>query len=495
MKENSNTDNVQVNYNYSYLIRFSGDVTYRKHNSRTLFEDTLMHNLVQALKKNKLQYKLVKLSARIYLETDKEASNILSKIFGIHSFSPCNKIEFSSLAELGKGVLELYKEVVKGKKFAIRCRRTGKHDFNSEQASSYIGSLLLPYSSGVNLDNPDVEVGVEIRDNYAFVFDKTIGGPSGIPIGTGDNVLSLFSGGFDSPVASWFLAKRGCKVDFIHFAFGSLDDTIDVVKVAKYLADNWFYGYEPRMYIVQMSSFINEIMKKLVPKIWQVALRKGMYIASEMLALEKNYDAMLTGESIAQATSQTARNIRVAEEGISLPIFRPLIGLDKNEIIDFAKKIGTYELSLKVQELCSIAIGPLTPRADPEKFRKDFNTLNLDIIKEAVKNRIEIDFSMPLDEQLLKIKENEDFSINYIPHDAVIVNLMPEKMKIPNSLTLLDLTDEILNKSTVIFVCEKGLTSKGLAKHYRNLGYRTYSLEGGFEGYNKLKRSFIKTTI
>ncbi len=479
--------NIQIQ-NYSYLIRFSGDVTYRKHNSRELFEKILLHNIIYALKKSNVSYNVNKMSARIFLETSREVSQILSKIFGISSFSPCVKLDFLNLEDLGKKVFEIYKEEVKGKKFAIRCRRAGKHDFTSQQASSYIGSLLLPYSSGVNLENPEIEISLEIRNNKAFVFNKTIEGPKGLPIGTGDKVLSLFSGGFDSPVAAWFLAKRGCKVDFIHFAFGSLNDAIDVVKVAKYLAENWFYGHEAKIYIVQLGSFINEIMKKLVPKIWQVALRRGMYMAAELLAIEKGYDAMVTGESIAQATSQTARNIRVAEEGIKLPIFRPLIGMDKEEIIDFSRKIGTYELSLKVQELCSIAIGPLTPRADIEKFRNDFSLLNLDTIKEAVENNIEIDLLRPLEEQLSKLKE-EEFTISFIPHDSVIVNLMPEKMKIPNSITLLDLSDDILNKSTVIFVCEKGLTSKGLAKHYRKLGYKTYSLEGGFERYRKLKEN------
>ncbi len=477
--------------NFTYLIRFSGDVTYRRHNSRSLFEKLVLRNIILAMKKHNVFFKVYKLSSRIILKTNKDVSNVLNKIFGISSFSYCNEINFENLEELAKKVFELNKNKIKNKTFAIRCRRVGKHDFNSMQVARYIGGLLNPFSNGVDLENPEVEINLEIRGKKAFVYDNVFEGSNGLPIGSGDKLISLFSGGFDSPVAAWFLAKRGCKVDFLHFAFGSLTDTIDVISVAKILADNWFYGHDSKFYIIQMNSFINEIMKNIEPRIWQVVLRRGMYLASERFSIMKNYEGMITGESVAQATSQTIRNIRVAEEGIQLPIFRPLIGWDKKDIIDLSKKIGTYESSLRVQELCSIAIGPLTPKADPEKFRKDFEKLDLSIIDKAINDYIEINLSSLNEEQILKLKEKEDYVINYIPSDAIVVNLMPEKMKIPNSLTLMDLNDEKLKNNMVIFVCEKGLTSKGLAKHYRSLGIKAYSLFEGFEGYKKLQKNAI----
>jgi len=469
------------------LVRLSGDVTYRKRKSRLLFERLVLRNIKEALKKEGLNAKVKWEFSRILIEGEINNLDFLKRIFGISSFSPSIKIDFKTLDDLSEKIKEIYKERVKNKTFAIRCSRVGKHEFNSLQAAEAIGSKIYPFSAGVNLENPDLEINVEIRGNKAFVFEEKIKGAEGLPLGSGDKLLSLFSGGFDSPVASWYIAKRGCPVDFIHFSMGSLNDVREVFLVAKFLSDNWFYGHKAKFYVVKFHSIIKEIMKSLEPKIWQVALRRAMYLASEKIALEKGYESLITGESIAQATSQTIRNIRAAEEGISLPISRPLIGLDKREIIEISKRIGTYDLSLKVEELCAIAIGPLTPRVDLNKFRYDFAKIEKSI-EEALKSLIEVSLDKSK-EEIEDLFKEEEFTIRFIPIDAVVVNLMPEKFKIPNSISIMEFSEEKYKDSMVIFVCERGLTSKGLASYYRSMGIKAYSLENGFEGYKNIIKS------
>lgn len=465
----------------TYLVRLSGDVTYRKQSSRFYFERLVAKNIAMALKKAKVIHE----PARIFVKGENIDSKILSRIFGVSSYSKCSELEFENLEDLVSKIEEIYKEKVMGKSFAIKCRRSGIHDFNSMDVAKLLGSRLIKYAKKVDLENPELKINIEIRNNKAYVYEEIEKGPSGLPIGIGEHVLSLFSGGFDSPVASWFVAKRGCLVDFLHFAFGGLSDVKPVFDTAKYLSDNWFYGYKPKFYIVRFSEIIKEIMSKLPNPIWQIALRRTMYLAAEKLAIEKGHEALVTGEALSQATSQTIRNLRIAEQGINLPLIRPLIGFDKHEIIGKSKEIGTYEFSLKVEELCGVAIGPLTARANIEKFFSEFQSFDLNLIDKALKELIEI----KIDEDPEKIKEifkEEEFVIDYIPKGSIIVNLMPEKMKIENSITFEDFDAEKFKDSLVIFVCKKGLTSKGIASYYRKEGIKAYSLAGGFEGYKRI---------
>jgi len=471
--------------NKVYLIRLSGDVTYRKSGSRFYFERLVVNNIRNALIKMGVNGKVIHEPARIFVFSNDLDSSIFSKIFGISSYSECNEYEFSNLDELIAQIENDYKEKVKDKSFAIKCRRSGTHNFTSMDVAKLLGSRLKPYAKKVDLENPDITIYIEIRENKAYVFEEILQGPGGLPIGSGDKVLSLFSGGFDSPVASWFVAKRGSKVDFLHLSFGGLSEVLPVFLVARYLYNNWFYGYKSRFFVLRFSAVIKEILSKLPNMIWQVALRRMMYLVAERVALEYGEEAIVTGESIAQATSQTLRNLRVAEYGISLPILRPLIGFDKNEIINLAKRIGTYDLSLNVEELCGIAIGPLTPRADLEMFFKNIENIDKSVIDKSLSTLEEYD----LDEDLEKIKQkmkDEDYVLDYIPSNAIVVNLMPDKLKLDRAINIEMFDEEKYKNDIILFVCEKGLTSKGLAKFYREAGFKAYSLAGGFENYKKI---------
>ncbi len=474
-----------------YLIRLSGDVTYRKAGSRFFMENLLVKNIKEALKISGYNATVHHEPARIFVSGIQDPS-ILKRIFGISSFSRCLEIEFKTLDDLANQIAELYKEKVKGKSFAVKCKRSGIHDFNSMGAAKVIGAKLRPYSSKVDLENPEVTINVEIRDDKAYLYEEKIEGFKGLPIGSGELVLSLFSGGFDSPVASWFVAKRGCKVDFVHFSFAGLSEILPVFSVAQYLYKNWFYGYKPRFIVVRLAGIIREIISKIRGDLRQVALRRAMYLTAEKVANILNHEALITGESIFQATSQTIRNLRIAEKDISLPIIRPLIGFDKEEIINKSKEIGTYDLSLKVEELCSIAMGSLTARANPEIFFEEMKKIDLSVIDKAISGMMELDLREDVESLQKNLKEDE-YVIDYAPKDAVLVNLMPEKLRISNAIPINEFNIEKYKDSIIIFICEKGITSKGLAKEYREEGYKAYSLADGFEGYKRLIRSYANS--
>jgi thiamine biosynthesis protein ThiI len=470
----------------TYLIRLTSDITYRRRGSRFHFESLVVRNIKAALKKHGKNAKVFHEPARIYVQGDDIDPSLFKRIFGISSFSECEVFEFTDLDDLANKVEQIFKNEVKGKTFAVRCQRSGNHNFTSRDVEIVVGAKLRPYALKVDLKNPDLEINVEIRDNRAYIFSEKIPGHGGLPIGSGDLVLSLFSGGFDSPVASYLVAKRGCKVDFLHFAFGGLSEVFPVWAVAKSLYENWFYGYKPRFFVMRFSEIVKEILLKIPNEIRQVALRRFMYLAGEKIALKFGHEALITGEAIFQATSQTIRNIRAAEFGISLPIIRPLISYDKQEIIFLSQSIGTYDLSLNVEELCGIATGHVTSRADPNEFFSEIQKIDVRILDKLVDETFELD----LDESEEKIKEilkEDEYVINYIPTNSVVVSLLPQKF--PNSISVNEFDEEKYKDSIVVFVCERGFTSKGLAKYYRKLGFKAYSFSGGFENLRKILKS------
>lgn len=300
--------------------------------------------------------------------------------------------EFSGISDLVTRVKEITKEWVKGKKFAVKVRRSGLEGITSIDLARLIGSELYPFSNGVDLEDPEVEVHVEVRRNRAYVFRGFEKGAGGVPIGIEGRVLVLFSGGIDSPVASVFAAKRGLKVDFLHYVLASDKSKDDAIRVAKLVKGNWLLGYTPVLYIIDLKKVVLEILNNVQYTYRQVALRMSMYKIADVFASQKGYDLIYTGESIAQVSSQTAKNIKAIHEVVqpTLPIIRPLAGMDKEEIIDLSKALGLFEESSKTQEFCKIASrGPVETRASVEKLKIIYEKLK-DVINESAKEYEEI---------------------------------------------------------------------------------------------------------
>ncbi|MEM4627585.1 MAG: tRNA uracil 4-sulfurtransferase ThiI, partial [Ignisphaera sp.] len=243
-------------------------------------------------------------------------------------------------------------------------------NFTSKDVEKSIGALLLKAgATGVDLENPQYEAHIEIRGWNAYLYDKIIKGFGGLPIGVEGRVLALFSGGIDSPVATWFTMKRGCEAYMVFFNIGSEKHVESVVEVARILASRWAYGYKPRLYVVDVKPFVVKILQQSPEEYIVIVLRRLMGRLAERLAYRISAHALVTGESLGQVASQTLANIHAIEEAISMPILRPLIGLDKEEITALARKIGTYEYSIKVEELCPLGARRTTTRASLDKVR------------------------------------------------------------------------------------------------------------------------------
>ncbi|GBD03126.1 tRNA sulfurtransferase [bacterium HR19] len=478
--------------NFRYLITVSGELPIKSSKTRIKFYRTLLSNIKHLLKeKGSKTYKLEIISAKIFLETDTDVLEDLARVFGVMRVAKVEVMEFSDIKDLVLKIGERTKDMVSGKKFAVRVSRSGEHNFSSEQFARELGAFLKPYSAGVDLENPDVEIRIEIRDRRAFLYKNLLSACGGLPIGTEGRALSLFSGGFDSPVASYLIAKRGVKIDFLHFFFGSVSATRLAFSVAKKLTEKWFYGHNPKFYFIDLTELIDFLAGKVRWEFRQVVLRTLMYrIASKVAG--KKYSAVITGESIGQASSQTLANIRSCElvSGIEIPILRPLLGFDKTEIIDYSRKIGTYELSSKVCEACAIAPKKVRTKTEVEELKSEFEKLPEDLIDKAIAEMKTLDVRSSIIDDILVQKS---VIIDYIPDDAVVLDLRDYssyiKWHYPGALHYDNVNLEELKDKTLVLYCYAGAKSYLEALRLRAKNIKAYSFAGGLENIKKIAKS------
>ncbi|MCL5439458.1 MAG: THUMP domain-containing protein, partial [Candidatus Thermoplasmatota archaeon] len=269
-----------------FIVRYS-EIGLKGPKKRSEMERRLITNIRSAL--DNMDIKITKERGRLFVEALNESDamrvqELLSHVFGIKSFSKCKKVKFPALDDLIDLSVKEFRDFVKEKKFAVRVRRTGDHDFSSIQVERLLGERLYPFSSGVNLKNPEAEIQMEIRENTAYLYNEIIQGPGGFPIGTQGRMVSLVSGGIDSPVASWMLMKRGCQIDVVFCSLASPIDTLEFLGTVKPLADAWSHGSEMRVHIFDCSPLVDLMIHGQGFPHPNVGFKKFIYEVGEKVA-------------------------------------------------------------------------------------------------------------------------------------------------------------------------------------------------------------------
>ncbi len=333
-----------------------------KGRNREYFEERLVSNIKTQLKglsvKNVLRRTgLIRVEAE-----DANADAVLQRlkmIAGIATVYPC--------AHVGLDVQDIIREaaarfVSKTGTFRVTARRPNKRFLTTSQDLSALAGeaiLLANPNLKVDLHNPDHTCWIEVTDDGAFVSDEKIKGAGGLPLGTSGKLISLLSGGIDSPVASWMMARRGAPLHYVHFHNFPYTDraSIDIVKdLAKVLNRT---GMRAFLSLINLTPIQEEIAAVCNPQYRVILYRRMMFRIAERLAERENASGLVTGESLGQVASQTVENMRTIEAVTTLPVLRPLIGMDKEEIMDRARKIGTYDLSiLPHSDCCSLFMPP-----------------------------------------------------------------------------------------------------------------------------------------
>jgi thiamine biosynthesis protein ThiI len=294
------------------------------------------------------------------------AFKVLKNTFGIVSFSPSWHLKTAEVKEIQKFVKKNYtKWIPRGKTFAVRARRSGSQSekYTSMQLAKLVGDVV---NRKVNLSKPDVTIFAEVRDNESYVYTEVIRGLGGMPVGTAGKVVCLLSGGIDSPVAAWLMMKRGCVIHYIHFHTFRRNKVAVESKVGELIKMLSKHSTSAKAQFVPAGSF--QLLASGAPSKYDlIVFRRFMLRMAERLAKDIGAKAIVTGDNLAQVASQTLDNLYAMESSTSLPIFRPLLAYDKQEIIDLGKKIGTYKLSIKpYKDCCSIVARNPSTKADPE---------------------------------------------------------------------------------------------------------------------------------
>ena len=341
--------------------------------NRKAFEDVLLKNIRRRLQ-DAGDFSVSSRQSTIYVEPKDSAADLdlaeerVSKVFGVVGYARAGVCEKDLAAICQRAGEYLSEELETASTFKVECKRSDKQfPYKSPEVSAEVGHHLLEQFPHLRVDvhHPDVIVRVEVRERYAFVHGDTRPGAGGIPVGTGGKAAVLISGGLDSPVAAWMMAKRGVELTAVHFASPPYTSELAREKVRRLLRKVAEYAGRIRFVTVNLTRLQEEIRDKCPQELSTVILRRYMLRGAQRVAQEEGCSALVTGESLGQVASQTIQAIACTDAVATMPVFRPLIGADKSEIVKVAYQIGTYDISIEPYEDCCTIFTPKHPRTKP----------------------------------------------------------------------------------------------------------------------------------
>jgi len=331
------------------ILAAYGEIALKSDRVKSRFVSKLKNNISEAFKTRGFDVRVRHRWSRILVDNidDIDAGcRIASRIFGLKYIAPYKYIDLDDLESFIRSNVSILLDGAKS--FAVRVRRTGIHSFTSRDLESRIGGIVKASSNlKVNLDNPDRTIHIEIHDDECYVYTDRIDAPGGLPLGTSSRIVSLVSGGIDSPVATWLMMKRGCPATILFAYFplgGDESDLRRFLAVARILRD-WHIGEEMKIYSYRHDYVLKEI-RRVADSYTCVLCRRMMYRVACRVAEMEGAKAIVTGENLAQVASQTLDNLYAIDEASTLPVLRPLIGLEKEDSMRIARMIGTYEASI-----------------------------------------------------------------------------------------------------------------------------------------------------
>ena len=343
----------------SFLIKYAEIGT--KGKNRFLFEDALIKQIKHALRPVEGKFIISKESGRIYVDAQgeydyDEVIAALKRVFGIAWICPMFQIEKTDFEEIKKEVASYVDQVYEDKNFTFKVdakRVDKKYPVSSEQMNCDLGEVILDTfpETKVDVHHPDVLLKVEVR-KLVNIYSVMIPGPGGMPVGTNGKAMLLLSGGIDSPVAGYMIAKRGVMIDAVYFhapPYTSERAKQKVVDLAKLVSR---YSGPINLHVVNFTDIQLYIYEQCPHEELTIIMRRYMMKIAESIAKETGSLALITGESIGQVASQTVQSLAATNEVCTMPVFRPVIGFDKQEIVDISEKIGTYETSIQPYEDC-----------------------------------------------------------------------------------------------------------------------------------------------
>lgn len=379
----------------NFVIKLFPEITIKSRPVRKQITKILRQNLQTLFRKHELSADVQNRwdSLVVVLNHDDDAARrqavqILTHTPGIGSVLEIVEYEFTTLDDAYQHVKAAYADEISGKTFCVRIKRAGQHDFTSHQAEIYMGGGLLKETdaSAVSLKNPDVVVKAEIRNDKVQVVRQQMDGIGGYPLGSQGEALSLISGGFDSTVASYLMIRRGIKTHYCFFNLGGSAHEIGVKQVSNYIWSNYSESHRVKFVTVPFEGVVEEILKNIDTGQMGVVLKRMMLRAASRVADRLNLPAVVTGESVAQVASQTITNLAVIDKVSDHMVLRPLAAMDKPEIIDISRRIGTESFAATMPEYCGVISVRPTTVGDLAKVEKTEQDFDFSVLEAALDN-------------------------------------------------------------------------------------------------------------
>lgn len=416
--------------------------------------------------------------------TKDRAITELSRIPGIHSFMEVNEYPFTTLDSLFDEIKDVVGPSIENKTFAVRVKRKGQHEFNSQMAERVIGGkfkAIFP-NKGVCLDNPEVLIHIEIENQIAYLSGEKHLGIGGYPVGSQGEVFSLISGGFDSGVSTYDVLHRGCRVNYLFFNMGGTAHEIGVKQESYFLWDRFASSHRVRFVTIPFEPIVGQILERTHHGVRGVILKRMMMRVGSLVAKKFDAEALVTGESLGQVSSQTLRNLTHIDNVCDVLLLRPLVTADKQDIIDKSREIGTIGFAESMPEYCGVIsdhpnvcpsasfVEEEEAKMDSDLVQKAFESMKVvdinDIPKDTTKLKTEVETVSELlsNEVVLDVRAPDDVEKAPLTVEGHEVITMPFYKTASDFHTL----DQI---KTYALYCDQGVMSLMQAKQLKEKGY------------------------
>ncbi|RMG79868.1 MAG: hypothetical protein D6707_07365 [Bacteroidetes bacterium] len=463
---------------YHYLIKYSSEIMTKSPRSRSGLSKQIVKNLSEALKINQIKQITHQPEwAHVYLETDKPADSVILNTPGIHGYHKVKVISSSAPDEIISFAQSMFSPRIQNKTFAVRVRNrlpeSRKKEISRRNLEKEIGSLLFPASNGVNLSSPDITCYIEIRKNQTFFYtDKeTVKGIGGFPVGASGKSLVLFSGGIDSPVATFLTLKMGIAPRFVYFDLGSKKQLQNVTLTLDKLHKTFFPFQKTYLYILNGTPVL-QALQNIPEKFQNLGLKYFFYKISERLAFHNKLHALVTGEAFGQVSTQSFQNLVTLDQITQIPVFRPLLFMQKTEIIQTANRINTFHLSYTGVENCAVAQKHVVINSTPEKLKTALQNINPEKVIQQTLDTIKV-YNIKKNEHLSLLSTSKSFS----GFDKIIYLSKNENDQLANmeNIDFREAWNDFFGwdkTKKYLLVCETGAKSRLLAQFMKENGFQ-----------------------
>ena len=464
-----------------FIIKYFTEIMIKGSTAKRQMISQVYNNLVNILSKISNDIKVKKFFDKIEvvcpIEVVVEVRLRLLDTPGIQQILEAIQFDnMSTLDDIKVKVNETMAHEIQGKSFVVRCKRTGTQEFKSTDVEQTVGGYMLAMNDtkGVALKNAEVTINIELVFAQLNIITHKHMGMGGFPIGTQGSILSLMSGGFDSTVASFLAMKRGIKTHFIFFNLGGIAHEIGVKQVAYYLWNKFGSSHRVQFITIPFEDVVTEIFKSVSEPYMGVMLKRLMLQASEKIANDMKIDALVTGESVAQVSSQTLRNLALIDQATSKLVLRPLSMMSKPDIIDIANKIGTSKFAESMPEYCGVISKNPVTHGNYERVASEARRFDYSVLDTAVENaipvnvdEIDVDISEIGQMEVISDLSSGNYTVIDIRQSADCIETSVETLKIP-FYKLKSEFKKLPQDKEYLFYCDKGILSQLHAQFLRD---------------------------